>query len=61
MRFSVRTVLAYIMPFFALAAWALGRNDIDLPLQDRLEILFAASVTLLVIILMVRRPLGPWF
>ena len=61
MRFNVRTVLFYVMPWIALAAWALGSDEITLPLRDRLEILFVASVTLLAIVLKVRRPLGPWF
>ena len=61
MRFNLRTMLLYVMPFFALAAWALGRNESALSLQDRLEILFVASAALLVIVLQIRRPLGPWF
>ena len=47
MRFNVREILFTIMPFVALVASVLGRNDMDLPYDARLEIFMVGLMVLL--------------
>lgn len=47
MRFNVRYILLVVMPCVALTVSVLGRNDMDLPFLDRLQIFFVASLILL--------------